>query len=359
MPSKYDKYWLSIIDQIKIGIERAIESNDAVIIDVKEMQNYGKRESWYGVVCVSTEGMEGGQMAHARSLGNVVIEQNVLQDRRIRFRILNSFQLIIEVMLEGDDDRQIQAPAEFPVIQSRPNVNQRNVICFIPCSRRKNQSGMIIQPPSALSEQDLPYLWQDLLMGRQEMHQNIDNGSRKTSAIYLYAGSFYRAITPYKEEIIKTIKAGRLRVIIVSAGYGVVDAFEPIHNYNEEMKGRTASIWRAHNLESIIADFLLQKQPARIFGFFPGERYWSTPSAKYRYFFTEGLRRAYAHGLERELGGCFYRKQGRGVGAILGGLGRTLVEFFQSGFDDAFVQETMQNNRIDGNVTMGFDLITG
>ncbi len=237
-------------------------------------------------------------------------------------------------------------------------MNQNKVICFIPCCGTKISSGNIIKPEKKLTTMDLPNTWNNLIEGRRGMQYCIDQTSAETSAIDLYTGSPYDALLPYKNKIIDFIRSGRLRLIIISAGYGIVDALEPIHNYNEMMKGRVASHWRNNGLTDVIADLLLQEKPTHVYGFFAGESYWSTPGSKYRYFFTEGVKTALENGLELDLSGCFYRIEGMGVKAILGSIGRTFIELFELNFDDSYAKKIYKNGRVDGKVRIGFDKIS-
>jgi len=229
------------------------------------------------------------------------------------------------------------------------------IVCFIPCCGGKYASGNIRKPEHVLSIRDLPNTWGDLLEGREEMRYCIESASPKTSAIELYAGSLYNVLSPHKEEIIESIQRNRLRLIIVSAGYGIVDALEPIHNYDAMMKGKVASHWKNSNLTNVIADLLLQERPMRVYGFFAGESRWSTPGSKYRYFFSEGVKTALRKGLDSKLSGCFYQVEGRGVKAILGSIGRTFVELMKSNFKDLYIEDIRENGRRDGNVEIGFD----
>jgi hypothetical protein len=136
-----------------------------------------------------------------------------------------------------------------------------------------------------------------------------------------------------------------------------VDALEPIQYYDAMMKGGVATNWRNANLSNIIADLLSQEQPAYVYGFFAGENHWSTAGSKYRYFFTEGVKNALRKGVDSKLTGCFYRKEGRGVKAILGSLGRTFIDLLNSNFDVAYVSDVNEHSRYDGNVKIGFQRI--
>jgi len=236
---------------------------------------------------------------------------------------------------------------------------REKIVCFIPCCASKYASGEIIKPEHILSEKDLPTTWHNLLEGRKGMQYCIDFTSPKTSAINLYTGSPYDVLTPYKEEIVKLIQVDKLRLIIISAAYGIIDALEPIHSYDEMMKGNVASHWKNKNLTGVIADFLIQEKPTQIYGFFAGKSYWSTSESKYRYFFTEGVKKALTKGLDVKLCGCFYRAEGGGVKAILGSLGRTFIELLKADFDDSYVENIYKNGRRDGNVKIGFEWIKG
>lgn len=587
MASKYDIYWLSIMGGIHNGILDAMNKNRRVDIDVRNITAYGKRNSWYGAVEVSSEGIKGGEMSHAMSLGKIIMEQDFLKDmndRTIKFKISNSLELEIEVVSEKSVKKEIiqvpppnkhkpfdkiittpqsliesiyslleklpmfdysYEPKNLPkngiyffyedgekcdingVITDRivrvgthqadnrfrdrirnhyrgdknssvfrthvgsaiinrnktlsininewmkhmtPTINdieelineafkekfkfrcisvqskderlyieerlittlshwnfspsnhwlghfaerkeirssglwnvqhidgqnimneqdltilkekinsltllnkysllankdkesgtkQNKVICFIPCCKRKDASGNIIKPEHILSIKDLPNTWDDLLEGRKGMQYCIEHISPKTSAINLYNGKLYGPLAQCKTKIIELIHTGQLRLIIISAGYGIIDALELIHNYDEMMKGKVASHWRSANLTNVIADLLLQEKPTRVYGFFAGESFWSTPGSKYRYFFAEGVKIALRKGLGTELNGCFYRIEGGGFPSFeeLRSLGNTFIDLMKSHFNDSYVKNIRENGRHDGNVKIGFDEIS-
>lgn len=183
----------------------------------------------------------------------------------------------------------------------------------------------------------------------------FNSSSPLTSAIHLYTGSPYDVIN--KNMVIQNIRAGHLGLIIISAGYGIVNAFEPIHKYDAKMEGKTARYWRDSGLINIICEFLLNANPSKVFGFFAGDVEWFTSGSKYRYFFTEGLRIAKREGLRPQLSGCFYRQSGQGVKAILGALGRTFMNFMNYNFNNHFAMDVQQKGRRDGNVVISFDKI--
>ena len=90
------------------------------------------------------------------------------------------------------------------------------------------------------------------------------------------------------------------------------------------MKGKVATMWRDIDLPAIVAELIRTSHARKIFGFFAGPAHWSGAHAKYRHFFTEGVRAAASSGSTFETAAWFYRDAGRGTGAITGALGRAL-----------------------------------
>lgn len=234
------------------------------------------------------------------------------------------------------------------------------VVCFIPCCKSKFSSGHIEGEGERLTEEVLPNTWKLLTRGRNEMHKiaemtdkvSIDLDSPETSAVHLYTGAMYKQFD--LNNILQEIQAGYLRLFIISAWYGIVDAFEPLHRYEAKMQGRIATHWRKYKLDEIICELLLNLKPSAVFGFFTGNEYWQGPSAKYRYFFARGLNEGSRKGLDTVLSGCFYRLSGFGSKAILGALGRTYMDFWRSRFSEEFVLDIARNGRVDGKVMIGF-----
>jgi len=232
---------------------------------------------------------------------------------------------------------------------------RKNILVFIPCCKSKVDSGHIIEPQKSLSLNNLPNMWEKLKAGRKVMDYCIKKNSNETTALYIYHGALYNIFRYNIQRIVNDIKNGYYNIYIISAGYGIINALEPIYNYDALLEKEVARHWKNYNLEDIIGEILVNEKPSNVFGFFAGYPIWSGPGSKYRYFFTEGVKRSISNGLDLDISGCFYRKEGRGVTAILGALGRTLVDLINNNFDASFISKIDENNRIYGNVEIGFD----
>jgi len=96
MASKYDDYWLNLLDVIADLIGEAHKRGVSRSIDVSDLKKYGERKNWYGDVIVSEKGISKGKMAHARSLGRVVLENRVINSGKFRFVITYNLRLRVE-----------------------------------------------------------------------------------------------------------------------------------------------------------------------------------------------------------------------------------------------------------------------
>lgn len=230
-------------------------------------------------------------------------------------------------------------------------------VCFIPCCSTKNAVGGTESLPYAWPDAGLKTAWNNLQSARHGNEHSIKFSSQLTPALYLYSGAFYHAFDP--EPVKQAVHKGQLRLFILSAGYGLLDAFEPVFDYDAEMKGKVARYWRDSGLVNIISDICLALNPEQIYGFFAGEPAWSGAGAKYRYFFTEGVKKAVQSGIKPARAGCFYRQSGRGVTAILKSLGRVFAGCLASNFTcDGMIAAVGLGGLKEGNIVIGYDDLT-
>ncbi|AFV11414.1 hypothetical protein Tph_c11930 [Thermacetogenium phaeum DSM 12270] len=230
------------------------------------------------------------------------------------------------------------------------------VVCFIPCCKAKEDTGKTaipcFQPDSVLEE-----TYRRLERARQGMKGCVETASKKTSALYLYTGHFY-SVEGLVDAAENLLCSGRMRLFIISAGYGLLDAFEPCHTYEAVMSGRTARYWRDAGLAEIIAEICLKLEPDHVYGFFAGSPGWSGAGAKYRYFFTAGVQQALRAGWVPTRAGCFYRRSGRGVTAIMQALGKCFCEFLNADFRESFVQNVMLDGFCWNGVEIGYEEVS-
>lgn len=215
----------------------------------------------------------------------------------------------------------------------------KGTICFIPCCGSKIPSGSKDRNFTPWYH-DMNISRTKLLKGREKMKPYIIESSPLTDALSLYTGNFYRPLD--KKYIFEKISTGDLRVFVLSAGYGVVDSFEPIYDYDAIMNGFVARVWKDAGLVDIISEIILKYSPEKVFGFFAGEEEWSGGASKYRYFYSEGVKKALSQGLIVSESGCFYRAEGRGVGPILSLLGLCFNEAISSDFSSDFVESIIE-----------------
>ena len=80
MSSKYDVYWQNKLDEISQLLMEAYENGQSSELDVSDIQIHGERDNWNGYVMVSKDRLRKGDMAHAKSLGKLILSSNQFLD---------------------------------------------------------------------------------------------------------------------------------------------------------------------------------------------------------------------------------------------------------------------------------------
>ena len=224
-----------------------------------------------------------------------------------------------------------------------------NTICFIPCCKKKAKCTPASVNSPKLTEERIPESWGKLHAGRQGMSACLDQDMGPCPALVQYDGGLYKSDPDFRDLVERHLEAGRLDLYIISAGYGLVHALDPIQPYEAEMKGKVARFWRDAGLTTVISELVYNSRSRQVYGFFAGPSHWSGADAKYRYFFTEGVKEAVATGAKVDEAACFYREEGRGTNAITGALGRAFLRGIRTNFSNGFLDE-YAIGRLDGNV---------
>ena len=101
MTSKYDIFWTRNLKQILALLKEAYAFGKSGSLDVSEIKQYGRRANWSGTVVVSQQGYEKAGMAHARSLGNIILDRGLLEEfGGTRFRLSISKNLRLKAKIE-------------------------------------------------------------------------------------------------------------------------------------------------------------------------------------------------------------------------------------------------------------------
>ncbi|MCY4495838.1 MAG: peroxide stress protein YaaA [Rhodospirillaceae bacterium] len=231
-----------------------------------------------------------------------------------------------------------------------------DTLCFLSCCKRKTKCPDDPVRSTTLTDKRIPETWRALQAGRKGMSTCLEREMRPCAALHQYDGGLYNSDPDFRELVERHLESGRLDLYIISAGYGLVHALDPIQPYEAEMKGRVATFWRDVGLTAVISDLVRNSRSRRVFGFFAGPSHWSGAHAKYRYFFTEGVNEAVAMGATVDTAACFYREDGRGTNAITGALGRALLRGIRATFSSGFLNE-YAIGRPDGNVIIRSETI--
>jgi len=86
------------------------------------------------------------------------------------------------------------------------------------------------------------------------------------TALSLYVGHEYEALD--KRLVYDFYIKGVVDFAIISAGYGIVHAFEKIREYEAYMDREAVKTWMSLGLPTIIADYITNTRPREVYGFF-------------------------------------------------------------------------------------------
>lgn len=141
-------------------------------------------------------------------------------------------------------------------------------LLILPCSKSKEGAAIPL-----LSEVRLESMLGDrardlLLEGRDRAWRRkgvaLYESSPLRPAIGYYTGRLYQA-PGVRSLLLEAIRRGA-HCLIISGGYGVLRAEEPIHNYNAHLP-RTIDVWRP-NIPTILRDYVSRQGISRTFGCF-------------------------------------------------------------------------------------------
>jgi len=104
------------------------------------------------------------------------------------------------------------------------------------------------------------------LLEARKVFKNKIYSKREVTALSLYVGYEYEVLD--KGLIHDLYLRGGVDFIIISAGYGVVHAFERIKKYEAYMDSKTTRTWIRNELPIVIADYITNTHPKEVYGFF-------------------------------------------------------------------------------------------
>lgn len=145
------------------------------------------------------------------------------------------------------------------------NVDLSQTLLVIPCSGEKKGAADPGLPVVSVGDLLGPAERQLLLQGRQLAFErpgtSLNTSTPLRPALAWYTGQPYKT-DGVRDALVEAIRQG-LHCLIISAGYGVLRAEEPINWYNAQI-AQTKSVW-AQRLAAILADYVRRQKISRSF----------------------------------------------------------------------------------------------
>ncbi len=112
----------------------------------------------------------------------------------------------------------------------------------------------------------LPDMYKDLLIKSRKLFEHVIYGRNNVSALSMYNGYEYQVLE--KLLIHSLFLKGKIDFIIISAGYGLVHAFERIRKYEARMDRSNTVKWLKLGLHKVLASYIESVGPREVYGFF-------------------------------------------------------------------------------------------
>jgi len=141
MASKYDFYWRNRLKEISTLLDKAYHGDKGCSLDVSGIKSLGDRGNWRGVVDVCNDKVGKGDMVHAKSLGNVIVDNKLLKDYGDSHFTLTISSDCILTAIKTSRGRSIQSR---PIASNNRQVSSADnkIVCFIPCCKSKNATDL-------------------------------------------------------------------------------------------------------------------------------------------------------------------------------------------------------------------------
>lgn len=165
------------------------------------------------------------------------------------------------------------------------------VLIVTQCCAKKREVELFRDMDQSVLNVVSPRYAHTLMKGRELLEQNV-YGGRSVTALSLYNGFEYKVLDRWlvKERYLK----GEIDFIIISAGYGIVHAFERIRAYDAVMKGHVLRLWLSLGLPEIIANYAFRSSATIVYGFL-------SKTGGYVDIFWKAARHMKSYGLQAKL----------------------------------------------------------
>ena len=299
-------FWIRIQGELEAAIQKSLRTRSEATLKLSDLTEQGKRVTWYAKGVIGSHNPD--NMAHGTALANcltayargnrLTIDYTVAKDGR-------EIRLIATKHTESPPPNQTTPPRS---AQIKPASN---------CNKLSTQPApMIARPPPAKTLQYQETRVMKKLEGRtllilpccidkdgkwpyrtpapavpnaftkarnliredrppREVPLTPREGIDPTPALWLYNGFLYRPLGD--KSALHTAMEGWLDIVILSGGYGMVHAYEPIVPYEAPMP-KYFDLWIQAGLHKALETYINITRPNNVISFFSN----NTNSPKYR-----------------------------------------------------------------------------
>ena len=294
--SKYDLFWTQIRGELESAIQESSRIKSAISLKLIKLTDQGNRSTWYARGIIGADNPD--NMAHGTSLANcltsyarenrLIVDYAVSKDGRevqLTARCTDFIPLTqpthprpVQVKLQTVCGKP--SPTQVPVIAANPPIQKQRpqnqetstvkklegkTLIILPCCIQKN--GEWPYPPLVPA---VPYTFTkslNLIRGDRPP-RNVPLSPRNavdpTPALWLYKGRLYGKLD---KAYLHTAMEDWLDIVILSGGYGITHAYEPIVPYEAPMP-KYFRHWIKADLPYTLRTYIEETNPNNVIAFF-------------------------------------------------------------------------------------------
>ena len=295
--SKYDVFWIRIQSELEAAIKKSLQTGSEITLKLSELTEQGNRATWSAKGIIGADNPD--NMAHGTALANCLTafaNENGLQVEYAVAKDGREIRLIATKHTESSPPNQITPPRS---AQTKPATNckmsvpaQITKIVISPSSKQQQQvignrtmkklegKTLLILPCCIDKKGRWPYPTpapavpnaftqaRNLIRGDRPPRKVLlspRTGIDPTPALWFYSGDLYAPLG--NKSVLHTAMEDWLDIVILSGGYGITHAYEPIVPYEAPMP-KFFNEWIEADLPNALKTYIELTKPNNVIAFF-------------------------------------------------------------------------------------------
>ena len=321
--SKYDEFWDLIRNELEAAIQKSLQTRSEATLKLSGLTGQGKRATWYAKGVIGSHNPD--NMAHGTALANCLTAYARNKQLAIDYTVAGDGSSVQFTARHTESLPQVTPPRFRPAQITYPPVKEKQSILHIPMTT-KTPSAQSPNPQSQVASSvknlegktliilpccgDKKGKWTSgpypavpnaftqackLITKPRPCVPRLPGSEAPTPALWLYNGFLYK---PLDKFTLHTAMNDWLDIVIISGGYGMTHAYEPIVPYEAKMP-IFFNHWIEAGLPNALNAYIKNTKPNNVIAFFTNNTNnpQSRPEESYGGMFMRGVAETNVRGI--------------------------------------------------------------